>query len=230
MYPHAIATLALCEAYAMTKDESLQLPAQFAVDFIVYAQHEGGGWRYHPREPGDTTVTGWQVIALKGALLAGLDVPSPVWFGVNKFLDSVQRDGGAFYGYRRPDRDPTNTSIGLLCRMMLGWERERKEIRRGVKFLGDEGPSENNVYFNYYAAQVMRHHGGKPWKRWNSRLRDYLVKTQSRSGHERGSWQFRERHSLGAGRLYNTAMAVMTLEVYYRFLPLYGDEAVDLVP
>ena len=62
MYPHAIATLALCEAYAMTGDETLKFPAQFAVDFIVHAQHEAGGWRYHPRDPGDTTVTGWQVI------------------------------------------------------------------------------------------------------------------------------------------------------------------------
>lgn len=230
MYCHAIATLALCEAYAMTEDTSLVRPAQSGIDFIVYAQHKGGGWRYYPQQPGDTTVTGWQVIALKSAVLAGLQVPSPVWHDVERFLNKVGSDYGAYYGYQRPGREPTNTAIGLLSRMMLGWDRDKPPLRRGIAYLGRHGPSENDMYFNYYTTQVMHHNGGYEWKLWNERLRDFLVATQAKNGHERGSWQFAERYSRNAGRLYNTAMTIMTLEVYYRYMPIYDKRAAELAP
>ena len=50
MYCHAIAAIAVCEAYGMTKDPDLQGPAQRAVDFIVKAQNSAGRLCYHPRE------------------------------------------------------------------------------------------------------------------------------------------------------------------------------------
>ena len=77
MYAQGIAAIALCEAYAMSRDESLQSAAQLAIDFICHAQHEAGGWRYFPGQPGDTTVLGWQLMALKSDM-AGLDVPVDV--------------------------------------------------------------------------------------------------------------------------------------------------------
>ena len=78
MYAHAIATLALCEAFAMSRDSKLKNPAQRAIDFIVSAQEKtGGGWRYKPGEAGDTTVTGWQIMALKSGQMSGLPDPCP---------------------------------------------------------------------------------------------------------------------------------------------------------
>ena len=65
MYSHCIATLVLCESYALTRDRSLRLPAEKAVGFIIRAQHAGGGWRYRPMEEGDTCVFGWAIFALK---------------------------------------------------------------------------------------------------------------------------------------------------------------------
>jgi len=82
------------------------------------------------------------------------------------------------------------------------------------------------MYWNYYATQVMHHFGGEPWQRWNPAMRDRLVATQSDQGHEAGSWYFPDKYGDAGGRLYNTAMAVMILEVYYRYLPLYREEAV----
>ena len=58
-------------------------------------------------------------------------------------------------------------------------------------------------------------------------MRDYLVGSQAQSGHEKGSWHFDDEHGNQGGRLYSTAMAVMILEVYYRYLPLYEEKAVD---
>ncbi len=85
----------------------------------------------------------------------------------------------------------------------------------------------NHMYFNYYASQALYHTGGKGWERWNSRMREYLVNSQATAGHEAGSWYFQDQHGQVGGRLYTTAMAVMILEVYYRFLPLYEDKAIE---
>lgn len=227
MYAQGIATLALCECYGMTRDKSLKPYAKAGIDFILNAQDpRGGGWRYAPLQPGDTTVTGWQVLALRSGELAGLMVPSPTLGGVEKFLDHVQADDGAAYGYQSPEPTRTNTSIGLLCRMLLGWPRGERALVRGVSWLEKQGPHPNDMYFNYYATQVMHHFGGSPWDHWNRQMRDFLIKTQAQQGHESGSWYFPgDEHGKVGGRLYATCLAAMTLEVYYRYLPIYESGA-----
>ncbi|MFW5693501.1 MAG: prenyltransferase/squalene oxidase repeat-containing protein [Thermoguttaceae bacterium] len=226
MYAQGLSAIALCEAYAMTGDPAFRGLAEQSVRFIVFAQNaKRGGWRYTPGEPGDTTVTGWQLMALKSGQMAGLSVPSPTLVGVRRFLDSVQSEYGAKYGYMDPRPGETTTAIGLLCRMYTGWDRDYEPLRRGVEYLDSLGPSKDNMYFNYYATQVVHHYGGEPWRRWNPAMRDYLVATQADRGHEAGSWYFSGGHGDVGGRLYNTAMAVMTLEVYYRYMPLYTDHA-----
>jgi hypothetical protein len=227
MYAQGLSTIALCEAYAMTQDAALKDLAQGAIRFVVYAQDsQGGGWRYTPGQPGDTTVTGWQLMALKSGQMAGLEVPAPALYLAQRFLDSVQSDGGARYGYMTSQPRDTTTAIGLLCRMYTGWRRDHPGLQKGVAYLSQRGPSEDNMYYNYYATQVMHHWGGTDWERWNRRMRDYLIATQATSSHEAGSWYFSGGYGEVGGRLYNTAMAVMTLEVYYRYMPLYREEAV----
>jgi hypothetical protein len=224
MYSQAIATLALCEAYAMSGDRSLDRPARKTIEFIINAQDKrGGGWRYNPGQVGDTSVTGWMLPALKSAQLSYIPVPNETWQGAWRFLDHVQEDSGSVYGYQGPNRkDATMTAVGLLCRMYQGWPRRSASIGRGVRLLSRRGPSETDLYYNYYAAQVLRHYGGEEWIDWNEKLREYLIRTQQREGHEFGSWYFPDRHGDHGGRHYNTAMAVLTLEVYYRYLPIYG--------
>jgi hypothetical protein len=227
MYSQGIAAIALCEAYAMTGDKQLQPYAQKAIDFIVYAQHPRGGWRYLPGAPGDTTVTGWQVMALKSARLAGLYVPSHVTELAKEYLDSVQDPGGVFYGYQRPGKDSGPTSVATLLRMYLGWQRNDSRLVGAYAFLAGQGPSTTNMYFNYYATQVLHHHGGSDWERWNIRMRDFLIARQAQKGHEKGSWYFEDDYGKAGGRLYTTAVCTMILEVYYRHMPLYGEEAVE---
>lgn len=230
MYSHGIASIALCEAYAMTRDRELRAPAEAALAFIVSAQDPvGGGWRYKPREPGDTSVVGWQMMSMKSALLAYLDVPPRAVKGTSFFLDSVQRESGSQYGYlTNMDGGRGTTAIGLLCRMYLGWKRDNTAIKNGVEFLSAQGPDAEDIYYNYYATQVMSHYGGEPWKKWNEQMRDMLVDKQATVGDEAGSWLFKdEGHRLGdhGGRVCCTALASMTLEVYYRYLPLYSEES-----
>ena len=227
LYSQAIATLALCEAYAMTRDSELRKPCQDAVQFIVHAQDKkGGGWRYFPGEIGDTTVTGWMLMALKSGQLTYTPIPTDVWPLAKKFLDSVQDDKGAAYGYQGPAKDDyTMTSIGILSRMYGGWPRSEPALQRAVAKLSRRGPSDHDLYYNYYATQVLRHYGGSEWIGWNAEMKAFLVQSQSQEGHMFGSWYFPDKHGDQGGRVYNTAMSILILEVYYRHLPIYGHRA-----
>jgi hypothetical protein len=227
MYGQGLAAIALCEAYALSKDELLHLPAQQAIDFIVQTQHFRGGWRYFPGQPGDTTVLGWQWMALKSGQMAGLNVPRETLQRAGQFLDGVQSDDGSTYGYQGPEVERSPTAIGLLCRMYSGWRRNDPRLVRGVARLAAWGPSYDDMYFNYYATQVLHHQEGPEWPAWNERLREHLIASQAKSGHEAGSWHFADPHTSPGGRLCDTALALMVLEVYYRHLPLYGMKAVD---
>jgi hypothetical protein len=236
MYSHGLAAIVLTEAYAMTQDRGLMGPAQLSINHIVYAQDPvGGGWRYQPRTPGDTSVVGWQLMALKSGHMAYLQVPPGTIIGATKFLDSVSAESGAKYGYTGPGGGQATTAVGLLCRMYLGWKKDHPGIERGVEFLSNIGPSKGNMYYNYYATQVMRHYGGDPgaegndkWDKWNKEMRDWLVASQDLNGHQKGSWHMKGDHgSESGGRIYCTSMATMILEVYYRHMPIYGKQAAE---
>jgi len=236
MYSHGICTIALTEAYAMTNDRDLIGPAQGAINYIVYAQDPvGGGWRYTPRTPGDTSVVGWQLMGLKSGLMGYLEVPPNTIKGAERFLGSAQQDSGAYYGYTGPGQGTATTAVGLLCRMYMGWEKDHPGVVKGVAFLDGLGPSvaggrngpQVDMYYNYYATQVMRHYGGSEWEKWNVAMRDFLVESQVKEGEAAGSWHFPHAWSGPGGRLYNTALGCMILEVYYRHMPIYGAKATD---
>ena len=225
MYAHGQGAIVLCEAYAMTGDEMLRDPAQRAIDFIVESQHPAGGWRDRPGEPGDTSVLGWQVMALQSARVAGLNVPEETLELSGHYLDTVMSQDGVFYSYQK-GRRPTHvmTAEALLCRMYSGWTLDNPELKAGIQSLVEKNPpqrKDTNIYYWYYATQVLHHAGGVPWERWNLRLRDILVQTQEKSGHQAGSWKPKGPHANAGGRIYMTALAICTLEVYYRHAPIF---------
>jgi hypothetical protein len=232
MYVHGQATIVLCEAYSLTGNEALREPCRKAIEFIEAAQHVRGGWRYQPGEPGDTSVHGWQVMALYSGRTATVEVPSHVLLLANQFLDSVaSRDRPGIYGYRPREREtPAMTAEALLCRFYLGARIDDPGIRAGVQHLIDEHlPNEDYVdlYYWYYGTQVMHHVGGEAWDRWNRRMSDLLITTQRTDGHEAGSWDPRTRYDYAAGRIYTTALATCTLEVYYRHTPIFRKIQLD---
>ncbi|WP_145058411.1 prenyltransferase/squalene oxidase repeat-containing protein [Adhaeretor mobilis] len=238
MYSHGIASMALSEAFAMTGDETLRAPAQSLLAFTCNAQDpKGGGWRYQPRQKGDTSVMGWHVGALKSGYMASLQVPPIVVQRASYYLDTAEVDGGVGYCYNPYSPEPpkyssTCSSIGLLCRMYMGMDQTNPVLQRGVERLLKYGPSKNNAYYNYYAAQVIyQFTGGEGplWKKWNDKLRDQLVATQETEGHQAGSWTppHKSHAQKSGGRLYVTAMSAMTLEVYYRLMPIYQKQATE---
>ncbi len=250
LYSHSLATLALCEAYGMTQDPSLKEPAQKAIDFIVKSQHpERGGWRYSPGVSADTSVTGWMTMALKSGELANLEVPPETYTKIQKWLDSAQTSADKPYEYRynplapdtieqRHGRAPTKsmTAVGLLMRLYTGWRRDNPNMVSGADYLKEHLPAigsarqpERDTYYWYYATQVMFHMKGDYWKEWNAKLHPLLVNTQVQQGPLAGSWSPRgpvpDRWGPHGGRIYVTTMNLLSLEVYYRHLPLYEDTA-----
>ena len=250
LYSHGIASIALCEALGMTRDDALlKAPAQKALDFIVAAQEPTlGGWRYRPGLGSDTSVSGWQLMALKSGERVGLQVPPQTYALVTKWLNFAQGIDGdpTRYAYRpqateenagedyefqrRPSR--VMTAEALLMRQYLGWTRDHKNLTGGADFLLTELPTigtaaygNRDSYYWYYATQVMFHMKGKYWSQWNEKLRPILVDNQVRQGPLAGSWSpggdVPDRWGGPGGRLYLTAMNLLMLEVYYRYLPLY---------
>ena len=235
MYTQGLCTIALAELAALTKDNRVKQAATAAVAFIVAGQNpKSGGWRYTPStpDPGDTSVVGWQIMALKSAKNAKLPVPNSTFKGAELYMNAAQVQGGSQYVYDLNQKagTPTMTAAGLLCRMYLGWDRKNKGLQEGVKYLASVKPAPNNMYYNYYATQVMHHWGGDEWTTWNSVMRDQLIRTQKtgKDGHMQGSWDLADPHGAVGGRLYMSCLCIMTLEVYYRHLPIYRREGLKV--
>jgi hypothetical protein len=231
MYSHGLATIAICEAYGLTADPKLRSSAQAGLNFIVSAQNpSSGGWRYQPRQGGDTSVVGWQVMALKSGQMSGLNVPSITLKGAEKWLDSCESSDKGKFGYIGPNPTYTMTAVGLLCRQYLGIPRRNPSLRSGCDWLLQNYPPSGprNIYYQYYATQVMHHMGGEYWDKWNTGtngkkgMRDTLISSQEKAGPNTGSFDpGRDVHGRQGGRVMQTALCLLTLEVYYRHLPLY---------
>jgi hypothetical protein len=224
-YTHALATIALCEAYGLTGDPHLKKSAQEAINYIVRVQHAGGGWRYRPGEAGDTSVTGWFFSALKAGQMVGLEVPKSSLDRVYHFLDSVAGPAGGF-GYTGPGRLPTCTAIGSLCRLYQGWDLAQPNLADGVDFVLSQpfDVPKPSIYHRYYATQVLYHVGGERWNTWNPKIRDLLIATQDRLPDPKlqGSWTADlDIHGNVGGRVLTTSLSLLTLEVYYRHVPLH---------
>ena len=108
--------------------------------------------------------------------------------------------------------------------MCLGWSHDNSHLQRGLEYLVTVGVSPNDMYQNYYAAMALHHAGGPEWTAWNVQMREQLIRTQIKSGPAAGSWAVTDPHGHSSGQIYQTALSVLTLEVYYRYLPLYRIE------
>lgn len=223
MYCHGLAALALCDAYALTGDKELAGAAQRAVAFIEAAQDpQGGGWRYVPRQSGDTSVFGWQVAALRAAQLGQLKIQPATLDGARKYLRSVAVGdrGGRFCYTPGGQATPGMTAVGLIGSQFLGAEQDAVGVRDGQALLLQSLPAlRTNSYALYYATQALHQAAGKDWQTGNEAIRDFLVGAQDGGpGCAAGSWDpAKDMWGQHGGRLMITSFACLSLEVYYRY-------------
>jgi len=245
-YEQGIATMILAEAYTLTEDPRIGRVAQRAVDYICRLQPEHGGFRYTgavARNEGDMSVTGWQIMAIKSAALAGLQVPEEAFERSRTFMANSWRGYGksAYLAGSEGAGSLAISSVGMLCRIFLGAEDYEDEIgqcanlllnsesRQGSPVAG--GASKQlirDLYYAYYSSLAMYQVGGEYWRRWLAMTRGPIVNSQIEDERDanrrfvRGSWEpGNHRWGKQGGRVYSTTMALLTLEVPYRYLRIY---------
>jgi hypothetical protein len=214
-------------------------PAVAAVNFTARAQQAGGGWDYTDARTGrnDLSITGWQVMALKAALSAGLPVPEDALERVRRFLRSaVLPDGQAVYadqGIGAGRRGINMTAVALLSCLYLGASADDPWVITAADRIIRTPPDPDAVlewdtrhqssYYWYAATLCLFNLGGERWDAWNHFLVKVVLPLQSRAVHEDGSWA-PDGNWIGSmgGRVFTTAMNVLTLEVYYRYAPLHA--------
>jgi hypothetical protein len=222
-YQHGIATFALAEAcaVALANDEEPEPrylnAARRAVKFIESHQYARGGWQYLLDNDGngDTSVTGWQVLALKSAQEAKIDVSPGTIQRVQQFYESCGNPATGLTGYmdNSPHTDLT-TAVGLVVQIFFLHKPDSPLARKAALHLKDQASTlgvGGDFYTLYNGTLGMFLSRGDAWKQWNLGVRDAVVGRQEKSGCARGSW------SDGYGRTLGTSWAVLTLEVYYRY-------------
>lgn len=170
-------------------------------------------------------MTGWQFTALKRGQMAGLKVPKETLRLVDRFLDSCEKDGKGGYSYIPGSGETvTMTAVGLLCRQYSGVGPRSPGLLGGVQKLKAYPPEKHpDVYYLYYATQVMHNMQGESWRFWNTGVdekgqkkfkgvRDFLLLWQDDGGtaehpHQKGSWK-----GSPGGRLMATSLALLILE------------------
>lgn len=238
MYTHGLCAIVLCEAYGMSKDRRLHNPAQYALSFIEATQNETGGWRYNPSSiDADTSVVGWQLMALKSGQMGGLDVNPKTLDRAKGFLKTVSRgSSGGLFSYMSDGSGASHvmTSVGLLCNQYMGMKKTDPAMVEGMNSLMANlpgPPAQFNSYYTYYATMVMHNLPGQEWDKWNREMRRSLLDTQVKDGCAAGSWSpANDAWGKQGGRLMTTAISALSLEVYYRYIPLYKlDDAGDMM-
>lgn len=238
-YTQGLVSLAFSEAYAMTGSPALRDPLERVVRTILRWQsspksdpRDLGGWRYTGNYlTSDLSVSGWMIMALKSAKNSGIDVPQKAFDDAARYVWNTYKtkDSQAGFGYSITwdGPAPSTTGIGVLCMQFLGQGKDQR-VKAALDYLSKERVDWMKtkggwvLYTWYYITQAMFQGGGTYWAYWNQQIRDTLVKNQL----DDGRWppppqSEKESTELVASPVYLTALGALTLEVYYRYLPIY---------
>lgn len=246
IYNHAIAALAICEAYYFSQSPSLKKTAQKAIEFIHFARNPYGAWRYDvpPIGDNDTSVTGWMIFALASARDAKLKIDEEALLGGLSWIDEVSDPATGRVGYdgfgTSSSRTPANeyfprekgeamTAVGLLCRIFLGQDpkehdimEKHAELIRRTPPVWEPEKFGCDMYYWYYATYAMFQMGGKHWDSWKKAMEPAVVGSQRKDGDEKGSWDPVGPWGYQGGRVYSTALMTLCLEVYFRYAKVLG--------
>ncbi len=224
MYGHGIAAIALGEVYGQTRDSAIRAKLERAVKLIIASQNKQGGWRYRPvPADADISVTVLQVVALRVAKNAGIQVPQETIDRAIAYVRSCQdeKTGGFTYQPRNNKPGFARTAAAIYSLQMCG-VYDDPMIDRGAEYMFAhvEKTREWFSYGNFYAAPAMYMVGGEQWKRWYGILAPRLEKEAKREG-DLVHWKPIEGNQGGINEVYATAVYTMILAMPYDYLPLY---------
>jgi prenyltransferase beta subunit len=227
MYGHGVATIALAELYGQTRSPTVRAKLDKVVKVIVSSQNNEGVWRYRPiAYQADISVTVLQVVGLRAAKNAGLDVPQAT---IDKAVDYVKKcyhapTGGFSY---QPGQSPgfARTAAAVYSLQVCGLY-EDPMVKAGSEYLlknFNASRSEWFTYGNFYAAPAQYMRGGETWEKWYALLKEALVKKATIRG-DVAYWDPNESQLDGGrnvGAVYSTSVFTMMLAMPYHYIPLY---------
>lgn len=248
IYDHVIATLALCEAYGLSKYRSLKPVAQKAINYLESHRNPYGCWRYQKQSgDNDMSVTGWAILAYISAKEFGLDIDKKALEYADSYIDEMTdaqgRTGYSEKGGRSSrhkgqheidfpaDRTECMTAVGLLCKYFLGHEPKKAPIMDNMakilmksmpRWETDSKGSWIDHYYWYYGTYAMYQYGGTNWDQWSKAVNKAVIEKQRTDGNFKGSWDPVGAWGADGGRVYSTAILVLTLEAYYRYSRVLG--------
>lgn len=216
MYGQTIGCVALCEAFAMTRDPRLAEAARSAIAVVLDPRRGDRG------TAAGTAVVGWQIMAVESARRAGLSVPNDTFTAAGRWLDSIaERPGSGRYAHRAGEApSAAMTAEAMFVRHLLGSPSTERRMGESAAFLLETPPRWREgapTHSWYYATLALFQHGGESWRSWNEALVPELVANQRSDGCCAGSWDPQDRWSTLGGRHYQTAICALSLEVYYRY-------------
>jgi len=226
MYGHGIATIALAELYGQSKDPRIREKLDLLIKRIIKSQNREGGWRYNPDAgDADISVTVLQVVALRAAKNAGLEIPQSALDRAVHYVHTCynERTGGFTYQPRNNQPGFARTAAAIYSLQVCGQYND-PQVKKGseylVKMLNQQQAGEWFTYGHFYAAPAQYMLGGETWQQWYPRVRDRL--TNSSKMKRQGDMIYWEPvDSQGQGPIYATAVYTMILALPYHYVPLY---------
>lgn len=238
MYEHSISTLLLGEVSGMVdpvRQQKVDNVLARALLVLLQAQKvpkseaNTGGWRYTPgTTDSDLSLTGWSIMALRAAKLNGAAIPDEhIEMAVSYILNCHTREGGFSYLPGGSTGSTSMTGVAVLCLELCG-EHGNEDLLAAGEFILSRpprmvGPDGSPVRFRYYAwyycGQAMFQLGGKYWKEFAPIMYDSLLADQNPDG----SWHYSNK-ILAYNTTYPTSLAILTLTVSARQLPIYQRE------
>ncbi len=221
MTRQTMAAMAICEAYAVTRDSKLLEAATKAIKFVLSQQQEDGGWKDGKRRGGSSAiVTTWAVLAMKAAKAARLDVPDESFRKVLAFFDTLDLELPES-GEESERIEKLEEIAGVaIASIFCGRNRKHAGMRKLVEVLSKNPPAwdkgQGPVYW-YFGTYAMFQFGGKNWSKWHEALLKVLSKHQEQEGCAAGSWQPVGPREKTLGRIGCTALNTLTAEIYYRY-------------
>ena len=223
MYGHGFATLFLGEIYGAggdREDPRVREALVKATQLIIKTQNPEGGWRYNPvPEDADTSVTICQVMALRSARNAGIDVPRDTIDRAVKYVRDCQNADGGFRYMTSPGNSLWPRSAASVATMYYAGIYDDPAINKGLEYLlveampGLRRTQAHYYYGQYYTAQAMYLAGGENWAKWWPAARNELINRQAADS---GAW-----NDPTSGPQCATAMALIALQVPKRYLPIF---------
>ncbi len=227
MYGQAMAVLGISELYRQSRSPFLKRVIERGVRFIERAQTSYAGWRYQPdRRSSDTSVTGWQVLALFAAKRAGISVNPATRSGVRRWLSSMTENHTYRVGYNRRGRgSPAMTATGLIMNILLGRPSSDPVLRGGFRILAAHRPvwpptpppagraGGVNLYYWYFGTLATAKKRGSEWSPWRKTLRTALLANQEDRPDAMGSWPPVGQWEKIGGRVVSTSLGALCLEL-----------------